>query len=162
MHTPISSIDRNLEAVGYAGAKLLDRLMQKKSPPAKPIRIPPMGIIARKSSDLLAVSHPGVARSLRFLWENYHRPIGVEDLVKVAAMSRSALHQAFLEQIGRPPGRELHRIRIENAKRMMARSRMKLEALAEGCGYQNANTFWLAFKQTVGISPKQYQKRFCI
>jgi LacI family transcriptional regulator len=162
MRTPVSSVDRNLETVGYTGARLLDRLMQRKQPPAKPIRIPPAGIIARKSSDLLAVNHPGVARSLRFLWENYHRPIGVEDLVKVAGMSRSALHQAFLEHTGRPPGRELHRIRIENAKRLLAQPGIKLAALAEGCGYQNANTFWLAFKQTTGISPKQYQKRFCI
>jgi LacI family transcriptional regulator len=162
MHTPLSSIDRNLAAVGYAGAKLLDRLMQKKQPPARPVRIPPMGIMARKSSDLLAVNHAGVARSLRFLWENFHKPIGVEDLVAVAAMSRSALHQAFIEYIGRPPGRELHRIRIENAKRMLAQSGMKLEMLAEKCGYQNANTFWVAFKQTTGITPKQYQVRFCL
>jgi LacI family transcriptional regulator len=148
--------------MGYHGAKLLDRLMQHKPAPAKPVRIPPAGLVARKSSDLLAVNHPGVARSLRFLWQNYHQPIGVEDLVKVAAMSRSALHQAFLEQIGRPPGKELHRIRIENAKRLLAQSNMKLETLATSCGYQNANSFWLAFKQATGISPKQFWKRFCI
>jgi LacI family transcriptional regulator len=162
MRTPISSIDRNLETMGYHGAKLLDRLMQHKPASAEPVRIPPAGLVARKSSDLLAVNHPGVARSLRFLWQNYHQPIGVEDLVKVAAMSRSALHQAFLEQIGRPPGKELHRIRIENAKRLLAQSNMKLETLATSCGYQNANSFWLAFKQTTGVSPRQFQKRFCI
>ena len=161
MHTPISSVDRNLEALGYRGAELLDRLMHGKSPPSKPTRIPPKGLIERKSSDLLAVNHPGVARSLQFLWKNFHRPIGVEDLVTVAAMSRSALHQAFLEHIGRPPGKELHRIRIENAKRILAQSNLKLEAVAEACGYQSANSFWLAFKHTTGISPKQFQKRFC-
>ena len=161
MHAPISSVDRNLEALGYRGAELLDRLMHGKSPPSKPTRIPPKGLIERKSSDLLAVNHPGVARSLQFLWKNFNRPIGVEDLVKVAAMSRSALHQAFLEHIGRPPGKELHRIRIENAKRILSQSNLKLEAVAEACGYQSANSFWLAFKHTTGISPKQFQKRFC-
>ena len=161
MHTPISSLDRNLETVGYRGAELLDRMMHGKSAPREPIRVPPTGLIARKSSDLLAVSHPGVARSLRFLWDNYHKPIGVEDLVRVAAMSRSALHQAFLEQIGRPPGRELHRIRIEQAKKILAQSEAKLEVVAEQCGYQSGNSFWLAFKHTTGVSPKQFQKQFC-
>jgi LacI family transcriptional regulator len=159
MRTPISSVDRNLETLGYRGAELLNRLMQGKAPPHEPIRIPPKGLIERKSSDLLAVNHPGVARSLQFLWKNYHKPIGVEDLVKVAAMSRSALHQAFLEHIGRPPGRELHRVRIEQAKKIMAQSRMKLEAVAEMCGYQSANSFYVAFRQTTGISPKQFQKQ---
>ncbi len=160
MHTPISSLDRNLETVGYRGAELLDRLMHGKPAPREPIRVPPTGLIARKSSDLLAVSHPGVARSLRFLWDNYHKPIGVEDLVRVAAMSRSALHQAFLEHIGRPPGRELHRIRMEQAKKILTQSCVKLEVVAEQCGYQSGNSFWLAFKHTTGISPKQFQKQF--
>jgi LacI family transcriptional regulator len=159
MRTPISSVDRNLETLGYRGAELLNRLMQGNAPPREPIRIPPKGLIERKSSDLLAVNHSGVARSLQFLWKNYHKPIGVEDLVQVAAMSRSALHQAFLEHIGRPPGRELHRVRIEQAKKILAQSRMKLEAVAEMCGYQSVNSFCVAFRHTTGISPKRFQKQ---
>jgi LacI family transcriptional regulator len=159
MRTPISSVDRNLELVGYRGAELLNHLMHGKKPPRQPIRIPPKGLIERKSSDLLAVNHQGVARSLQFLWKNYQSPIGVEDLVKVAAMSRSALHQAFLEHVGRPPGRELHRVRIEQAKKILTQSRVKLEAVAELCGYQSANTFCVAFRHSTGISPKQFQKK---
>jgi LacI family transcriptional regulator len=160
MHTPISSVDRNLEAQGYRGAELLDRLMQGKPYSTTPMRIPPAGLIARKSSDLLAVNHRGVSLSLRFLWENCHKLIGVEDLVKVSGMSRSGLHQAFLEHIGRPPGNELHRVRIERAKKILLQTDKKLEAIAEMCGYQSANSFWVAFKQSTGITPKQFQKRF--
>ena len=158
MRTPISSVDRNLEMLGYRGAELLDRLMQGKPAPREPIRIQPKGLIERKSSDLLAVNHAGVARSLKFLWENYHQPIGVEDLVRVAAMSRSSLHQSCLEHVGRPPGRELHRVRIEQAKKILAQSRMKLEVLAGMCGYQSANSFCVAFRHATGISPTQFQK----
>jgi LacI family transcriptional regulator len=62
MRTPISSVDQNFEPLGYRGAELLDQLMHGKPPPPEPLRIPPAGLIARKSSDLLAVSHPGVAQ----------------------------------------------------------------------------------------------------
>jgi LacI family transcriptional regulator len=162
MRTPISSVDRNLGTLGYRGAELLDKLMHGKPPPTEPIRIPPTGLIARKSSDLLAVNHPGVARSLRFLWENCHRPIGVDDLAKVAGMSRSGLHQAFLQYIGRPPGNELHRVRIERARKLLTQSNLKLEVIAEMSGYQSANSFWVAFKQATGLSPKQFHKQFCV
>ena len=101
MRIPISSVDQNFETLGYRGAELLDRLMHGKPAPADPIRIPPAGLITRKSSDLLAVNHPGVARCLRYLWQNCHQPIVVDDLARVAAMSRSGLHQAFVEHIGR-------------------------------------------------------------
>ena len=38
---------------------------------------------------------------------------------------------------------------------------MKLEEIAELSGCQSANSFWVAFKKSAGISPKQFQKQFC-
>jgi LacI family transcriptional regulator len=157
MHTPISSVDTNLETLGYRGAELLDHLMQGKPAPRKPIRVPARGLVTRKSSDLLAIQHPGVARCLRFIWEHSHEPITVKDLVSVAAMSRRGLHKAFLENLGRPPGRELHRVRIEQAKKLLSESDHKMEVLAGLCGYQSANSFCIAFKQATGMSPKQFR-----
>jgi transcriptional regulator GlxA family with amidase domain len=77
-------------------------------------------------------------------------------------MSRSGLHQAFLDHIGRPPGSELHRARIETAKKLLLQSKMKLDEIAEKSGYQSANSFWVAFRQATGMSPKKYQKQFCV
>jgi len=159
MHTPISSVDTNLETLGYRGAELLDRLMSGKQVPKEPIRVPAAGLVARQSSDLLAVDHGGVARSLRFIWEHSHEPISVKDLVGVAAMSRRGLHKAFLEHLGRTPGQELHRIRIERAKKLLGESNHKIETLAGMCGYQSANSFCVAFKQTTGMSPKQFREK---
>ena len=119
MHTPISSVDMNMELLGYRGAALLDELMNGKPPPGEPIRVPPRSLIARKSSDLIAIDHKGVARSLRFLWEHFHEAISVDDLARQAGMSRRGFHQAFLEYIGRPPGHELQRLRMERAKNML-------------------------------------------
>jgi len=160
MRTPISSVDQNFTMLGYSGAELLDQLMHGKRQPPKPILIAPTGLIARKSSDLLAIDHPGLARSLRYLWTNHHKPIGVDDLARVAGMSRSGFHQAFIERIGRPPGNELNRVRMEKAKKLLMESKMKLDDLAETCGYQSANSFWVAFRQATGMSPRQYRQRF--
>ncbi len=160
MHTPISSIDTNLEQLGYSGAALLDKLMKGGRPPEYPIRVPAAGLIARKSSDLLAVNHKGVANSLRFIWEHYHEPISVKDLVGVAAMSRRGLHKAFLENLGRTPGQELQRVRIERAKRLLGESDHKVEIVAGMCGFQSANSFCVAFKQATGMSPKQFRETF--
>jgi LacI family transcriptional regulator len=159
MHTPISSVDTNLEELGYRGAELLDRLMSGKPSPKEPVRIPAAGLIVRRSSDLLAVKHPGVARSLRFIWEHCHEPISVKDLVGVAAMSRRGLQKAFQEHLNRTPGHELHRVRIERAKKLLGESVYKIEVLACMCGYRSANSFTIAFKQTTGMSPAQFRNK---
>jgi LacI family transcriptional regulator len=157
MRTPISSVDTNLEALGYRGAELLDKLMAGKTVPKDPVRIPAVGVVARKSSDILTIRHNGVAKSLRFIWQHSHEPICVKDLVGVAAMSRRGLHKAFLEHLGRTPGQELQRVRIDHAKKLLAESNLKIEALAETSGYQSANSFCIAFKRVTGMSAKQFR-----
>jgi Transcriptional regulators len=160
MLTPISSVDTNLEQLGYCGAVLLDKLMDGARPPKEPVRVPAAGLIARKSSDLLAVNHKGVANSLRFIWEHSHESINVTDLVGAAAMSRRGLHKAFLENLGRTPGQELQRVRIERAKRLLGELDHKVETVAGMCGFQSANSFCVAFKQATGMSPKQFRDTF--
>ena len=158
MRTPISSVDTNLETLGYTGAALLEDLMNGKRTSARIIRVPAVGVITRKSSDLLAVKHKGVANGLRFIWEHFHEPIRVKDLLNVAGMSRRGLHKAFIENVGRTPGQELQRLRMEKAKRLLADSDHKIEVLASMCGYQSANSFSVAFKNTTGMTLSHYRK----
>jgi LacI family transcriptional regulator len=160
MHTPISSVDTNLQLLGYRGAALLNDLMNGKPAPRQPVRVPVAGLITRKSSDLIAIQHPGIARSLRLMLEHCEEPIGVKDLARAAAMSLRGFHQAFMEHVGRSPGHELQRVRIERAKKLLAESRQKMEVISSMCGYRSANSFWFAFKQATGLSPKEFRNRF--
>ncbi|MGH8022332.1 MAG: substrate-binding domain-containing protein [Limisphaerales bacterium] len=159
MQTPITSVDVNMESIGYEGARLLDKLMRREPSPAQPVRVPPLRLIARKSSDLLAVRHPGVARGLRFMWDHYDKPIGVADLARAASMSVRNFHQVFVDHLGRSPGSELFRIRIEHAKQLLQESSDKIEVIAELSGYNNNNSFEIAFKRSTGMTPREYRSQ---
>ena len=158
METPISSVDTNLETLGYRGAELLDDCMSGKPAPVEPIRIPPVGLTVRKSSDVLAVQHKGVARSLRFMHEHFHEPITIKDVVGIASMSRRGLHKAFLQVLGRTPGEELHELRIQKAKRLLRETSHKIHSVAQMCGFQSANTFCISFRQTMRTSPGRFRE----
>jgi len=160
MQVPISSVDTNLELVGYMGAALLDKLMRGERAPAEPIRIPPKALIVRRSSDILAVQHDGVARALRHMWENFNRPIGVDDLARLAGMSRRSLHAAFVQHLGRTPGAELHNLRIQYAKKLLLETDSKVETISAMCGYASLNSFAVAFKNAVGIAPGAFRAKF--
>jgi transcriptional regulator GlxA family with amidase domain len=75
-------------------------------------------------------------------------------------MSVRGLQQAFVEYIGRSPAHELHRVRIDHAKRLLVTSATKTEEVAALCGYPNTNSFWVAFRRDTGISPARYRKKF--
>src|SRR5439155_11720978 len=64
---PLSSIDQDLERIGYEAAALLDRLMNGEPPPPGPVLVEPLGVVSRRSTDAVAIDDPAVADALRLL-----------------------------------------------------------------------------------------------
>ena len=158
MHTPLSSVDTNLEVLGYRGAELLDHLMAGEKAPTEPVRVPAAGVIVRKSSDILTIKHQGVARSLRYIWEHGHEPICIKDLVSVSATSRRGMHKAFMEHLGRTPGQELQRVRIERAKRLLVETDLPMRAVASRSGFGTQQRLAAVFRQITGEPPTAYRQ----
>ena len=158
MTTPISSVDTNLEALGYCGAEQLHRLMRGLPSPVSPIRVASR-LVIRKSSDSIAVANPGIARSLRFLRQHHHQSIGVGDLARVADMSLRSFHDAFTRHLGRTPGAEIRQFRLEKAKRLLTSSNLKLDTIATECGYPGGRSLCSAFKLATGVSPFRFRRQ---
>lgn len=158
---PLSSIDTCLVDLGYRAAQQLDRLMQGEiSMDAPPILIPPKGVVCRQSTDILAVPHPAVVKALRFIKENYHLPITLEDISSHAGMSKRGMEKAFLKHLHRSPAAELRRLRLDNAKRMLTETNEKVETIARECGYSNSSNLSFAFNKDVHMSPRAYRNAF--
>lgn len=105
------------------------------------------------------ISHAGVARSLRYIQQNYQRPIRVADLVKLSGLSPRGYMKAFQRHTGLPPGKLLRRLRIEWAKGLLLERKHTLAELTEACGFKRLNSFAVTFRREVGMSPMQYRLR---
>ena len=154
---PLSSIDSDMERVGYEGAAFLDRLISGDPAPDEPIRIAPSGVIRRRSTDALAVDHSGVRKALRYVHDNFHLPIGVADLARTAGMSRSGLGKAFREHFVRSPGQEFRRVRVDQAKRELRESKAPRSIVAEATGLRSSQQLCKTFRDQVGVTPNQYR-----
>ena len=155
---PITAVEPNFEELGYQGAAWLDRMMRGKAAPRQPVRIPPSRIIPRQSTDITAVSHTGLAKALRYISGHYQEEIDVGHIARNSGMSRRGLHQAFVDHLARTPGEHLRTTRIENAKRLLCDSDLKVEAVAGASGYHNINSFFIAFKQACGLPPAEFRR----
>lgn len=154
----ISGVDTNLEEQGYQGAALLDRMMRGCKKPEQPVRIAPAQIITRKSSDIFAVGHAGVARALHFISENFAMPLGIDEIASVAGMSVRGLHEAFSDHVDCTPGDMIRTVRFNFAKKLLATSEEKIESIAQQSGYPNINTFFIAFRKTENMTPGAFRK----
>lgn len=103
------------------------------------------------------IPHAGIARCVRFIALNFHRPIKVTDLAQLSGLSRRGFIKAFQRHTGNCPGRLLIQLRIELAKRLLTGSELTLAELALACGFRRMNSFSVTFRQEVGLSPMQFR-----
>ncbi len=155
---PLSSVDDNMETVGYEAAALLDKLMNGASAPAEPIRIPPKGIILRQSTDTLAIPHPALVKAVRFIRDHYSDAIQTGDVVRASGISRRGLYNAFRLHLKRTIADEINGLRLEYAARLLRETRKKTYTVALESGFANYVRLHRVFINHFGMSPSAYRK----
>ena len=106
----------------------------------------------------LAPAVPGFVLEVeKFCQLNLARPIGVDDMARVAKMSRFHFSRQFEKARGISPGRYLATLRLEEAMRLIAGSQFTVKKVAEQCGFGDANYFCKVFRKSFGVSPGAYR-----
>jgi LacI family transcriptional regulator len=156
---PLSSIEVNGVQIGYEAAAWLDRMMDGRKPPPDPILIEPGGVVARRSTDLLAWEDPAVRAAVGFIQEHACEGIRVSDVLKVVSLSQNALEQRFRRYLGRTPKAELLHVQIERACQLLRETHLPLKSIAHRTGFSSEKYFSYAFLHQCGMSPTVYRKR---
>lgn len=156
---PISSVAVAAERIGFHAAALLADALDGKPLPPGPVMIPPMGVITRQSSDVLAIRDQEVARAVQFIREHATEAIGVDDVVAELRISRRRLEQRFQIALGRTPASEIRRARIERARQMLEGTDVPLARIAVDCGFTDAPRLSKVFRREMGMTPSQYRER---
>lgn len=156
---PLSSIALNFEEAGYEAAAQLDRQMAGGRTLRKEIHLRPTHVHTRRSTDVLAVEDPIVAKALRFIRAHSGDVLSVEDIVEAASTSRRLLERHFKDVVGASVYREIQRTHIERACRMLAETNWSLTEIAGRCGFSNAVHFSIAFKRQMRATPQQHRRR---
>ena len=155
---PVSSVQHDIRRIGYAGAALLERLMDGGKAPAAPILVKPRGVAERASTDTLAISTQTVRKARDIFMAEMENPPSTDQLAERLGVSRAALDRAFADDIGLSPSKMLMRLRLDEAKHLMADTDLTLAEIAARLGYCNAAYFTNFFKDSEGISPKEWRR----
>ena len=132
--------------------------MAGSKPPAQPILIPPLGIILRRSSDVLSTNNPQLAAGARFLREHVFEAVNVKDVARAAGMSRRQFERLFAAHVGRAPKAEILRLRLEYAKKLLADTNWTLAEIAEKTGFNSANYLHAVFSEKNKITPGKFRQ----
>ena len=97
---------------------------------------------------------------LRWMEENAHRRLTLDEIAARATMSTRTLNRRFREQMGTTPLRWLQRTRIRRAQRLLETTSHSVEWIAGEVGFGSPTTFRDLFKNLVGTSPRDYRRTF--
>lgn len=156
----LSSVALAGEQMGFQAARLLDGLIDGERPPPESTLIPPTGIVARHSTDVLAIDDPKVAAAVRFIRDNAARNFDVSDILRTVPVSRRSLEIRFQNIVGRSLHEEIRRVHIQRAKSLLVHTDLTVPSLAESSGYNGPDRFRVAFVKEVGMTPTAYRQQF--
>ena len=99
-----------------------------------------------------------VGRALALLHERPTEAWTMEELGRQVGLSRSALHERFVQFVGQPPMQYLAHWRMQLASGLLRSSNSTVAAIALEVGYDSEAAFARAFKRLVGSPPAAWRR----
>ena len=116
------------------------------------------GLGAEETGWLAGMRDPAVGRALSLLHGQPGSGWTLERLSREAGLSRSSLHERFVQLIGQPPMQYLTQWRMQVASGMLRDTGAKVIEVAMDVGYESEAAFSRAFKRAVGESPAAWRR----
>jgi LacI family transcriptional regulator len=158
MLPPLSSVLIPWQEVGRSAARLVHSALSGKLGAKERIVVAPLSVVARRSTELLAVEDKLVASAVEWIRANATRRVTVPNVARAVASGRHRLERAFRRVLGRTIQEEVRRAQVDAAKRLLEASRSSLAEVAKGAGFKTASQLIAAFRREIGMTPGVYRR----
>lgn len=103
---------------------------------------------------------PIVNEVLAAIYERYNENISMKSLADDLHVNVMYLGQLFKREVGMTLSRYINQYRLAIAKDLLIASKLSVAQIAVKVGYQNQAYFYRVFKQSEGVSPKEYRQHY--
>ncbi len=107
--------------------------------------------------DYMLSEDRALMESISYIHERYFEKITIEDLTRIAHISRSTYIEKFKEICKMTPSAYLTKIRIESAAGMLLNTNLPISEIAYRTGFYDASHFTKVFTQFHQITPLAYR-----
>lgn len=102
---------------------------------------------------------PQIAKSLTLIRERFDDPaLGVDAVARTVGWNANYFSQTFKKEVGVGFAEFVSSLRLEQARRLLAETALKIKEVAERAGFADSHYFGVWFKDNTGLTPSQYRK----
>lgn len=112
------------------------------------------------SSIHLTSADESFMKSISYIHEHYNKKITIDDLVKIAQLSRSAYIKKFKSICKMTPTSYLGKRRIEAAENLLKNTQLSITEIAYRTGFYDSAHFTKTFETENKISPLAFRKKY--
>jgi len=155
---PLPSVEHGAEKLGRSAAAMLDQLMEGRVCGTGRVLVDPDGVVQRQSTEVLAFEDAGTGKAIRFIREHAGKPIGVPDVVRAAAVSRSTLEARFRTSLHCTIRDAIRRAHLERARSLVATTTLPLKQVVAESGFKTVQHLTVSFAKAFGQTPGSYRR----
>lgn len=112
-------------------------------------------------SKMIVMNENSVAKELdNYIKENISKELAVDKICRDLNMSRVKLYSISESAYGMSIAEYIRKTRITAAQKMLAKSEERIGEIADKCGFYDYNYFTKVFKKYVGLTPRDYRKKY--
>jgi LacI family transcriptional regulator len=154
---PVSSIALDHVAQADAVVQLLQQRMAGE-PIAQPtVMIPPLGVVARESTNTIGTLDPRVSAAIHYVWDHLDLDLSVDDIAREVGVARRTLDRAFQTHLHHGVNAELRRKRLEVFRDLLISTDEPIADLAPMVGFNSPVHLRRSFHRAYGMSPRQFR-----
>jgi AraC family transcriptional regulator len=94
--------------------------------------------------------------TLKFIHENLHRSLRIQEIAALAAMSEKYFISRFRQSVGVTPNQYIYRVKMNKARDYLYQGRYSVHEIAGLLGYPDPFAFSKAFKKFYGVAPSRF------
>lgn len=102
---------------------------------------------------------PVVAKAVSYINENFNRDITLETCTAHIGVSYTHMSRIFKKETGVKFTEYLNNVRVNHAKILIEQGKLSLKEIVGEAGFSNYNYFFKVFKESVGVSPSEYNRQ---
>lgn len=100
-----------------------------------------------------------IAQTITHLELNVDKAINLDELARIARMSKRSFLRAFQAAAGESPIAYLIQLRVNRAATFLRQSDQSITDIAFNVGFSDSNYFTRQFRQVFGLSPTEYRQQ---
>jgi AraC-like DNA-binding protein len=129
----------------------------------RPLRIDAAGsacalLAPHREGAMDEAAEKAVQRAIATMRDNLGEQVTVEDMARAAMFSKFHFTRVFRRVTGVSPARFLAALRLEQAKRLLVSTSLRVADISVRVGYSSVGTFSSRFSKSVGLSPAEYRR----